>query len=176
MRKSFSIDSPVLGKPKFGTEETNNFRKAIRNIGKMERNDLKLAFRHAGFNPTFTTDTAGEQYLSGPINHDVGDSQTGMKDIKNLYKTIADATKDDYGVRLADARALSKGIIIPEDVLRYSIGDFLSPTKLINNSIETQIQKRNDAVGTPPYNTAEQLRGKLVSNLYDREHFDRLNN
>ena len=43
-----------------------------------------------------------------------------------------------------------------QDILKYSIGDFLSPTTLRNNSIETQIQQRNDAVGTKkkPYETA----------------------
>ena len=172
-RKSFNVDRPVLGLPRLGTEETDDFRKRMRNIGRMERNDLKIAFSGAGFKPTFKTDTAGQQYLSGSISHDVGDSQAGMKVVKNLYKTIAEATKNDYGVRLADVRALSKGIVIPEDVLKYSIGDFLSPANLRGRPIETQIEQRTAVVGKPPYETAEQLRGKLLSDkLYDRDYLD----
>jgi hypothetical protein len=69
------------------------------------------------------------------------------------------------------------GIKIPEDVMKYEIADFLTPTVggISSAPIETLLADRNELTANPKL-SAEQMRNALrYPDIYDRANFDRLN-
>jgi hypothetical protein len=109
--------------------------------------------------------------------NNVGGSEHSIRQVSNLYDAVEDATKHDYGMRLLDKKARSMNIHIPEDVMKYKIADFLTPTKFGEPTAPLEIlaATRNAVTSNPPVN-AEQLRSALrYPDIYDRANFDILN-
>jgi len=103
--------------------------------------------------------------------------QPELKQIRDLYDAVGEATKNDYGMKLLDKKALSMNIDIPDDVIRYGIADFLTPSKFGKPTapIETLLANRNQITANPQLSVKLLKSALTYPQLYEREKFDKIN-